>query len=139
MKTEHLFHITLGRQRVRTLLLTLLALLGLNFGVGSGSGPGFGLSLGLNFGTEAQAAMTHISGRAPQFANHNIVFSCYADILSRLRQELLTVVVDADGNFSADIDLSEVTYVWTELGVYRGYIYLEPGARYEIALPPFGG
>lgn len=137
MKTEHLFHITLGRQRVRTLLLTLLALLGLNFGVGSGSGPGFGLSLGLNFGTEAKAAMTHISGRAPQFANHNIVFSCYADMLSRLRQELLTVVVDADGNFSADIDLSEVTYVWTELGVYRGYIYLEPGARYEIALPPF--
>ncbi len=84
-----------------------------------------------------QAATVTISGKAPDYASKNIVVSTYADYVSRLKKEMLTINIDGEGNFHTETDLSEVTYVFIDLGSYVGYLYLEPGARYEIVLPPY--
>ncbi len=83
------------------------------------------------------AAHVTLSGKAPDYAGLNIVVYTYADYVSRLKTELATFTVEDDGAFSAQIEIDEVTYAFMDLSAYEATVYLEPGARYEVVLPPF--
>lgn len=84
----------------------------------------------------ALAAIVTLTGTAPDYAGVHIVLSTYADYLSRLKRDLVTIEVDQNGKFNTTLQLTEVTYALFDLSYYEGYLYLEPGSTYHIVLPP---
>jgi peroxiredoxin len=85
----------------------------------------------------AQTEQTLIYGKAPQYKNMGLVFEKYQNHLNFEEQELFSLQVDSTGNFSFSFTLEKTTYAFSDLGSYRGFIYLEPGKEYELKLPPF--
>ncbi|NLA25346.1 MAG: redoxin domain-containing protein [Bacteroidales bacterium] len=77
----------------------------------------------------------HVRGKASEYANSKIIFYKYADRITMLKKELLSVDIDANGNFSFAIDVLRTTYIFAELGIYHAYFYVEPDSDYEIVLP----
>lgn len=41
------------------------------------------------------------------------------------------------GSFCFEADIDEITYAVVDLSYYEAYIYLEPGAKYVVSLPPY--
>jgi peroxiredoxin len=74
-------------------------------------------------------------GKAPSYANREIVFYSYSDMISGEKQEIGRSLVDIDGDFSVSFNLEETTFVFSHLGIYKAFLYAEPGNKYEIILP----
>ncbi len=85
----------------------------------------------------ASATSTIVKGKAHGYEGRTLIFQAQADPLSRLRVDIEAVTVAQDGTFTLNANISEVTKVTVDLSYYTGHIYLEPGARYDITLPPF--
>ena len=85
----------------------------------------------------AQAAQVSLAGQATDYAGKIIVVKSVADYVSRLPVELASIEVQPDGSFNSSFEIAEVTYAHLDLGAYTAYIYLEPGAHYQVVLPPF--
>ncbi|WP_291861372.1 TlpA disulfide reductase family protein [Marinilabilia sp.] len=85
----------------------------------------------------AQEHTTQIFGHAPEYKNMGLVFQHYQNYLNFEEEELFSLQVDSLGYFSFDLSLKETTYAFADLGSYRGFIYLSPGQKYELKLPPF--
>lgn len=85
----------------------------------------------------AQPVETRIFGNASEYKNMGLVFEYYQNHLNFEEEELFSLRVDSTGNFSLSFNLEETTYAFSDLGNYRGFIYLEPGKEYELKLPPF--
>lgn len=83
------------------------------------------------------ASPARLSGVAPDYAGRTLVFRCEADPVSRMPHDIEAVEVAPDGSFSFSADVAEVTRVTVDLSFYVAHIYLEPGARYVVSLPPF--
>ncbi len=77
-----------------------------------------------------------IYGTNTSYAGSKIEIKYHTDVFTYTEKTITEFKVQADGRFSVDIDLKEVTLVFLPLGVYKGYLYLEPGKEYEIKLPP---
>lgn len=95
------------------------------------------IALFLAFAPLASAALTVVNGHAKGYEGRTLVFQTYADPVSRLPVELASVTVDGDGSFTLTADINQVTRVSVDLSFYLAHIYLEPGARYDVSLPPF--
>jgi peroxiredoxin len=87
--------------------------------------------------SKAQPLQTRIYGDAPQYSNMGLVFESYQNHLNFEEEELFSLRVDSTGNFSLLFTLEKTTYAFSDLGSYRGFVYLEPGKEYELKLPPF--
>jgi len=85
----------------------------------------------------AQTENVTIKGNAKQYAGFNLSIRHYTNYISYKSEELGNFKVDENGNFSLSFYIPEITYAYMNLGVYRGFIYLEPGKTYEIILPPY--
>jgi len=85
----------------------------------------------------AQTDNVTIKGNAKQYAGFNLSLRHYANYISYKSEELGNFKVDEDGNFSLSFYISGITYTYMDLGVLRGFMYLEPGKTYEIILPPY--
>ena len=48
-----------------------------------------------------------------------------------------TVICDEDGSFRIFLELEKGSFVYLQTGIYEGSLYVEPGYRYVIALPPY--
>ncbi|MBN1951419.1 MAG: TlpA family protein disulfide reductase [Bacteroidales bacterium] len=77
-----------------------------------------------------------LSGEAPDYAGTDIVFLKYSDQISGSESVVSKVQVLADGTFSATFHLDRTEYVFSYLGVYKVYLYAEPGSSYHVLLPP---
>ncbi|MFA9371185.1 MAG: TlpA family protein disulfide reductase [Labilibaculum antarcticum] len=77
-----------------------------------------------------------IYGTNTSYAGSKIEIKYHADVFTYSEKIVAEFEVQADGSFSINFDLNEVTLVFLPLGVYKGYLYLEPGKEYEIKLPP---
>lgn len=78
-----------------------------------------------------------VTGKAPGYANSVLVMRAQRDPVSRASNDLASATVSADGSFRFVADVSEVTLVTLDLSYYEAYLFLEPGAKYEVSLPPF--
>ena len=83
-----------------------------------------------------RSAVVTISGKDTSYANQEIVFDKFADGITKSDEELAQCKVKPDGSFSFQFDISETTFVYAYLGIYRVHLYAEPGRTYDILLPP---
>ncbi len=81
------------------------------------------------------ASEVTISGVAPDYAGEELVFHKYKDRITNETKVLARSKVQEDGTFSMDFEVNGITYVFTDVGIYRGYLYVVPGKVYEIVLP----
>ncbi|PKQ65743.1 hypothetical protein BZG02_01680 [Labilibaculum filiforme] len=82
------------------------------------------------------ADTVRIYGTNKTYAGSKIEIKYHTDVFTYSEKTLTDFTVPADGSFSINLDINEVTLVFLPLGVYKGYLYLEPGKEYEIKLPP---
>lgn len=94
----------------------------------------FVLCLFLN--EKAFSIPTKITGKAPEYANHSIDLNSLHDFISEEKIKLAILKFNADGAFSVEIDLNEISLCFADFDGYHGMIYLEPGKSYEILFPP---
>ncbi len=77
----------------------------------------------------------HISGKIPSYAGDEITFYTFKDPVSFLERKVANTTVNDSGEFSISFQTSEVIKIFAYLGVFNVYMYVEPGAAYEISLP----
>jgi thiol-disulfide isomerase/thioredoxin len=76
-----------------------------------------------------------LSGNAPSFAGIELVFEKYSDPFTGNEVELGRCKVAANGNFLVSFSVNEITYIFSHMGIYKGYMYIEPGKSYVISFP----
>ncbi len=85
----------------------------------------------------AQNDSVYIHGNASEYAGHHLVLETLINPISMEMQELFVIPVDDKGDFAQSFELNEIVYASLDMGRYRGNIYLEPGMKYQLVLPPF--
>lgn len=87
--------------------------------------------------TSAQNDNVVLKGTAKQYAGFNLSIQRYTNFISYNTEEIGNFKVDARGDFRFSTHLDHITYAYIDLGILRGYIYLEPNTTYELILPPY--
>lgn len=82
------------------------------------------------------AAQVKITGKAIEYANQTIELNRLHDFISEEKIRLETLRFNAQGQFSTEFDLEEITLCFADFDGYHGMIYLEPGKTYELLFPP---
>ena len=80
-------------------------------------------------------AQVKLRGNAPSYAGGELIFVKYSDYITQTEETLTKCAVDELGDFSCDLKVSETTFIFTQLGIYNAYLFVEPGKNYEIVLP----
>ncbi len=80
-------------------------------------------------------AQVTLSGNAPSYAGQELVFFKYADYVTQTEEVIARCNVDEDGNFTCNLKVDEITYVFNHLGIYRVYLFVEPQKSYQLVLP----
>jgi hypothetical protein len=83
-----------------------------------------------------QGMATRIEGRHKDYAGMELVFFRYNNPVSLEKEHVFTLSVDATGMFSADVKVEENLFVFSDFGIYRGMLFLEPGKTMQLQLPP---
>lgn len=82
-------------------------------------------------------AQVTLSGNAPSYAGQEFVFFKYADYVTQTEEVIARCNVDEDGNFTCNLKVDEITYVFNHLGIYRIYLFVEPQKSYQLVLPEY--
>jgi peroxiredoxin len=82
------------------------------------------------------ALPVHIFGNSVDYAGMKINVYKYSDLITHLEQEIATIHIDDSGNFSTNINIDFTQEICMYLGLFKTYMFVEPGKEYEIALPP---
>lgn len=82
------------------------------------------------------AENVRIYGTNTSYAGSKIEIKHHTNVFTYSEKTITEFEVLADGSFSINLDVNEVTLVFLPLGVYKAYLYLEPNKEYEIKLPP---
>jgi peroxiredoxin len=77
-----------------------------------------------------------LTGNEPDYSGDEITFFSYSDLISQQEMELCSTKVSENGDFKCSFSIDQTRKIFTELGVYRAYLFVEPGKTYNIALPP---
>lgn len=72
-------------------------------------------------------AEVKLSGNALSYAGQEILFNTYADPFTETEIVTGKCIVAANGDFSVSISVTEITYIFSHLGIFKGYMYVEPG------------
>jgi len=76
-----------------------------------------------------------IKGSSLAYAGEEISFYRYSDLITMSEEEVGKCTVQSDGAFNCPLKISETTFLFSHLGVYRIYFFVEPGRTYNLALP----
>nr|WP_320118250.1 TlpA disulfide reductase family protein [uncultured Marinifilum sp.] len=90
----------------------------------------------LSFPIQSMAQNVSISGIAPAYAGDNLTIKFHSEAFTYQEKTIHEFDINSDGSFSADFKIDQTQLFFIPLGVYKGFIYLEPGKKYEIKLPP---
>ncbi len=85
----------------------------------------------------AMARNTTISGVAPSYAGKTISLRTYAEQVLNEEEELAQAKVEKDGAFKFEVNIDSPIQVFIPNDVTKAFIYLEPGATYDITLPDY--
>jgi peroxiredoxin len=76
-----------------------------------------------------------IIGNSKSYAKEEIVFYRYSDLVTMTEEEMGRCKVDDQGSFKCQLKISETTFLFSHIGIYRAYFFIEPGKTYNIVLP----
>ncbi|PKP36431.1 MAG: hypothetical protein CVT98_07940 [Bacteroidetes bacterium HGW-Bacteroidetes-15] len=76
-------------------------------------------------------------GNAPSYKGQELIFYSYSDLITQTEEVAARCIVDDNGQFSVELKVDETTYLYSHLGIYKAYIFVEPKQSYEIVLPEF--
>lgn len=93
------------------------------------------LFLHLSLGVFAKT--TTLFGTDPSYAGKVIKLNCYMDGVVGMQRTLDSCVVDASGAFKLKADVSSPIQAFIPNETFKGYIFLEPGGKYEVKMPPY--
>lgn len=82
------------------------------------------------------ASKVVIEGYAPEYAGKELSIYTYKDFITLEEKELVTQRVEWNGDFKISFHIDETMYCFMYLGIFKAYIYLEPGKSYYVKLPP---
>ncbi len=92
-------------------------------------------SLLLLINSHAQTAT--VTGRGEGCNNATILFYKLSDPVSKKLLPLTSVNCNGNGEFQAEIPVSETTFILFRCGSYRFSLIVREGKRYEVAVPAF--
>ncbi len=81
------------------------------------------------------SAQVYLSGNATTYAGKEIIFKKYSDPFSETELEVGKCTVAINGDFSITLPINEITYIFSHLGIFKGYMFVEPGKSYIISFP----
>jgi len=76
-----------------------------------------------------------ITGISESYAGDEITFYHYSDLITNTEEELGSCKFDSKGSFRCEIKISETTFLFSHIGIYKIYLFVEPGKTYNLALP----
>lgn len=82
-------------------------------------------------------ATTTITCNNKEYAGKTIDFYSYSDPVTKDKIPAFNLVFDNNGKCTASINVSKNTFVFSDFGVYRGMLFLEPNQNMALKLPPF--
>lgn len=97
---------------------------------------GFILLALLHFASLNINATGFITGVAPDYAGRTLELLYEDNGISHTAIRVDTCVVDKEGHFRLNTDITETHQCYIPLGIYRGVLYVEPYKLYNINLPP---
>lgn len=80
-------------------------------------------------------AQVELSGNAPTYAGQELIFYKYSDYITQTDEAIAKCTVSKSGHFTCNLKVNETTFIFSQLGIYRAYLFIEPGKKYEIVLP----
>ena len=96
----------------------------------------FILLFALSFGNLSGQIVT-IHGQATDYAGKELIFYTFPEPISHQSQKLAETKVGADGVFNLTFTVDQSIEIYADLEKFRGTMVVEPGAQYQITLPPF--
>jgi peroxiredoxin len=82
---------------------------------------------------EAQPVI--ITGNAPSYAGQNLIFYTTADFISGTEKEMGSGMIAPSGDFRIEIHIDKTLQVFAPLGVFKTFLWIEPGQEYHVILP----
>lgn len=79
---------------------------------------------------------TGIVVKNPDYAGKKLDFYRFADPVSREKVLAFSLHLDDDGQGAVNLETRQIQFVFSEFGIYRGMLVVEPGATHELKLPP---
>lgn len=80
-------------------------------------------------------AEVKLSGNALSYAGQEISFNIYTDPFTETEIVIGKCIVAVNGDFTISLPVTEITYIFSHLGIFKGYMYVEPGRSYIISFP----
>lgn len=90
---------------------------------------------GIIYSVSLLAQPAVIKGMAADYAGVEIVFNQYTDYITYTEKEAGKARVDDKGYFEITLDISDITYLFSSIGIYKAYLFVEPSRVYELELP----
>jgi peroxiredoxin len=75
------------------------------------------------------------SGNAPSYSNTQLIFYKTSDWITGTEEVAGQCQVTEKGDFTLELSLETTTQLYTNIGIYQGYFYAEPGKSYQLVLP----
>ena len=76
-----------------------------------------------------------IYGNAPSYSGDQLTFFFISNYITNSEIHASSCVVSDTGNFSCKINTNNTKLIFVYLGIYKCYLYIEPGKDYEVILP----
>lgn len=80
---------------------------------------------------------TTIECTNPEYAGKLLKFHKIEDPISGNSELFFELKFDNDGHCTINQEVKQTTYVYSDFGIYRGMLFLEPGKTLKLKLPPF--
>jgi peroxiredoxin len=77
-----------------------------------------------------------IRGVEPAYAGEVIYFFTYTDPVSKSVKEIFRLKIEKDGSFNAKTDTRDITFAFSDFGIYKGLLFIQPGKEITLHLPP---
>ena len=83
----------------------------------------------------ASFTQVYLQGSAATYAEDELVFYTYADLITYTEKEVARCKVAADGHFRAQCNLPSPTFLFAHLDSYFAYAYISDTGTYTLYLP----
>ena len=92
---------------------------------------------GMMIAINLSAGEVLLYGKAPDWPETAISFFRYRELITWSEDLLGVAEITDTSSFEIKIDIDETTYIFAHLGVYKAFLYVEPGKEYQLVLPPY--
>ena len=76
-------------------------------------------------------------GEAPDWSGTVLSVFRYKEMITWSEDLLAETRISDSGTFELNIQVDNTTCIFTHLGIYKAFLYVEPGNAYELVLPPY--